>query len=212
MLRQFSTWRQCNVAKNEHKIGFCFKWCFDRIVALVGLVVLFLPLLVIAVLIKLDSKGPVFFMQHRIGKGGKPFRICKFRTMKDQSEGDTVTTATDPRITHIGHWLRHSKVDCITELINVLVGQMSFVGPRPDVPGYADQLQGDDRRILQLRPGITGPASIKYRNEEELLAQQADPKWYNDNIIWPDKVKINLNYLENWTFWGDIKLIFKTVF
>ena len=198
--------------KNSHKIGFICKWCFDRIVALVGLIVLFLPLLVIAILIKIDSKGPLFFMQWRIGKDGKPFRICKFRTMHVQAQGNSVTVAGDPRVTRIGHWLRHSKVDCLTELINVLIGQMSLVGPRPDVPGYADQLQGDDRRILQLRPGITGPASIKYRNEEELLAQQDDPKWYNDNVIWPDKVKINLDYLEYWTFWGDIKLIFKTVF
>ena len=151
-------------------------------------------------------------MQKRIGKNGKPFRICKFRTMYGQAEGDTITTATDPRITRMGHWLRHSKVDCLTELVNVLIGQMSFVGPRPDVPGYADLLQGDDRRILQLRPGITGPASIKYRDEEELLAQQADPKTYNDSVIWPDKVKINLEYLDNWSFWSDIRLIFKTVF
>ena len=198
--------------KNKHKIGFFFKWCFDRIVALIGLIVLFLPLLVIGILIKIDSKGPVFFMQKRIGKDGKPFRICKFRTMHHQLEGDTVTTADDPRITRMGHWLRHSKVDCLTELVNVFIGQMSFVGPRPDVPGYADQLQGDDRRILQLRPGITGPASIKYRDEEKLLAQQADPKVYNDQVIWPDKVKINLEYLDNWTFLGDIRLIIKTVF
>ena len=198
--------------QNKHRIGFFFKWCFDRIVALVGLVVLFLPLLVIAILIKIDSKGPVFFMQWRIGKDAKPFRICKFRTMSHRSVGDSVTIAGDPRVTRMGHWLRHSKVDCLTELINVLIGQMSLVGPRPDVPGYADQLQGDDRQILQLRPGITGPASIKYRNEEELLAQQADPKWYNDNVIWPDKVKINLEYLKHWTFLGDIKLILKTVF
>ena len=198
--------------KNSHKIGFICKWCFDRIVALVGLIVLFLPLLVIAILIKIDSKGPLFFMQWRIGKDGKPFRICKFRTMHEQAQGNSVTVAGDPRVTRIGHWLRHSKVDCLTELINVLIGQMSLVGPRPDVPGYADQLQGDDRRILQLRPGITGPASIKYRNEEELLAQQDDPKWYNDNVIWPDKVKINLDYLNNWSFFGDIRLIFQTVF
>ena len=199
------------MAKNKHNIGFFFKWCFDRIVAFVGLVVLFLPLLVIAILIKIDSKGPAFFRQIRIGKDGHPFKIFKFRTMFDQAEGDTVTTADDPRITRMGRWLRHSKVDCLTELINVLIGEMSFVGPRPDVPGYADQLQGDDRRILQLRPGITGPASIKYRNEEALLAQQADPKWYNDNVIWPDKVKINLDYLAHWSFFGDIKLIFKTI-
>ena len=197
--------------KNRHRIGFFFKWCFDRFMALIGLLVLFLPLLIIGILIKIDSKGPMFFMQWRIGRGGKPFRICKFRTMKDQAEGDSITTADDPRVTRMGHWLRHSKVDCLTELVNVLIGQMSFVGPRPDVPGYADQLQGDDRRILQLRPGITGPASIKYRDEEELLAQQADPKTYNDTVIWPDKVKINLQYLDNWSFFGDIKLIFKTV-
>ena len=197
--------------KNRHRIGFFFKWCFDRFMALIGLLVLFLPLLIIGILIKIDSKGPMFFMQWRIGRGGKPFRICKFRTMKDQAEGDSITTADDPRVTRMGHWLRHSKVDCLTELVNVLIGQMSFVGPRPDVSGYADQLQGDNRRILQLRPGITGPASIKYRNEEELLAQQADPKTYNDNVIWPDKVKINLQYLDNWSFFGDIKLIFKTV-
>ena len=180
--------------------------------AFVGLIVLLLPLFVIAVLIKIDSKGPVFFLQWRIGKDGKPFRICKFRTMDHQSQGDSITTATDPRITRVGHWLRHSKADCLTELVNVLIGQMSFVGPRPDVPGYADQLQGDDRRILQLRPGITGPASIKYRNEEELLAQQTNPKDFNDSVIWPDKVRINLDYLENWSFLGDIKLIFKTIF
>lgn len=198
--------------KNRHRIGFFFKWCFDRFMALIGLLVLFLPLLIIGILIKIDSKGPMFFMQWRIGRGGKPFRICKFRTMKDQAEGDSITTADDPRVTCMGHWLRHSKVDCLTELVNVLIGQMSFVGPRPDVPGYADQLQGDDRRILQLRPGITGPASIKYRDEEELLAQQADPKTYNDTVIWPDKVKINLDYLDHWTFLGDIQLIFKTVF
>lgn len=200
------------MAKNEHKIGFFFKWCFDRTIALLGLIVLFFPLLVIGILIKLDSKGPVFFLQKRIGKDGKPFRIFKFRTMFDQAEGDSITTSDDPRVTRMGHWLRHSKVDCLTELVNVLIGQMSFVGPRPDVPGYADQLQGDDRRILQLRPGITGPASIKYRNEEEMLAQQSDPKAYNDTVIWPDKVKINLDYLDHWTFLGDIKLIFKTVF
>ena len=199
------------MAKNKHNIGFFFKWCFDRIVAFLGLVVLFLPLLVITILIKIDSKGPAFFLQKRIGKNGKPFRIVKFRTMYDQAEGDSITTADDPRVTRMGHWLRHSKADCLTELVNVFIGQMSFVGPRPDVTGYADQLQGDDRRILALRPGITGPASIKYRNEEELLAQQADLKAYNDTVIWPDKVKINLNYLDNWNFFEDIKLIFKTI-
>lgn len=180
--------------------------------ALIGLLVLSPLLLMLAVLIKIDSKGPVFFLQWRIGQHGKPFRICKFRTMHEQAQGDSITTARDPRITRIGHWLRHSKLDCLTELVNVLIGQMSLVGPRPDVPGYADLLQGDDRRILQLRPGITGPASIKYRNEEELLAQQNDPKAYNDQVLWPDKVSINLDYLDNWSFFGDIKLILETLF
>jgi len=200
------------VEKSKHVIGFFFKWCFDRIVALLGLIVLFFPLIIIGILIKLDSPGPVFFFQTRIGKDAKPFKICKFRTMTHRAKGGSITTSVDPRVTRVGHWLRHSKLDCLTELINVLIGQMSFVGPRPDVPGYADQLQGDDRRILQLRPGITCPASIKYRNEEELLAQQADPKWYNDNVIWPDKVKINLDYLDHWSFMGDIKMIFITIF
>ena len=198
--------------KNKHKIGFFFKWCFDRIMALIGLIVLFLPLLIIGILIKIDSKGPMFFFQIRIGKNGKPFHICKFRTMFDQAEGDTVTTADDPRITRIGHWLRHSKVDCLTELVNVFIGQMSFVGPRPDVPGYADKLEGDDRIILKMRPGLTGPASIKYRHEGRILAQQADPQRYNDEVIWPDKVKINKEYYYNWSLWLDITLLWKTVF
>ena len=184
--------------------------------ALIGLIVLFLPLLIIAILIKCDSKGPVFFLQWRIGQHGKPFRICKFRTMSHQAQGDSITTADDPRITRMGHWLRQSKLDCLTELVNVLIGQMSLVGPRPDVAGYSDQLKGADRLLLQLRPGITGPASIKYRHEEKLLEQAKneglDPKWYNDYVLWPDKVKINLEYLKGWSFWGDLKLIFETVF
>ena len=197
--------------KNKHKIGFFFKWCFDRIMALIGLIVLFLPLLVIAILIKIDSKGPAFFMQRRIGKDGKTFRICKFRTMLQQSEGDPVTIADDPRITKMGHWLRHSKVDCLTELVNVFIGQMSFVGPRPDVPGYADQLKGADREVLKLRPGITGPASLKYRNEEDILAKVDDPIKYNNEVIFPDKVRINRYYLHHYSFWMDLKMIFATI-
>lgn len=198
--------------RSKHRIGLVVKWCFDRVAALVGLIV-FLPfLIVVAVLIKIDSKGPVFFMQWRIGKDGKPFRICKFRTMKDQAEGDTITTANDPRVTRMGHWLRRSKVDCLIELVNVLVGQMSLVGPRPDVAGYADRLVGDDRIVLSVKPGITGPASLKYRHEEMLLAQQSDPKRYNDEVIYPDKVRINVDYLKNWTLWADVVILFRTFF
>ena len=189
------------------------KWIFDRVVALVGLLFLWPVLLIVAILVKIKMPGgPAFFVQKRVGRGGKLFKCHKFRTMTMKHSGSSVSVAGDSRITPLGAKLRHYKLDELPELWDVLIGNMSFVGPRPDVPGYADQLQGNDRRILQLRPGITGPASIKYRDEEELLAQQADPKTYNDNVIWPDKVKINLDYLDHWTFLGDIQLIFKTVF
>ncbi len=132
--------------------------------------------------------------------------------MAYHSSGSCVANANDPRITPIGHWLRRTKIDCLSELFNVLIAQMSFVGPRPDVPGYADQLIGADRDILLMKPGITGPASLKYRNEDVLLAQQADPKLYNDTIIWPDKVKINLEYQRNWSLCLDFRLIISTLF
>ena len=160
------------------------------------------------------GKGNFFFKQERIGQYGKPFKIYKIRTMKsDSDENDVfVTTANDDRILPFGKFLRKTKLDEIVELVNVLKGEMSLVGPRPDVAGYADKLIGEDRKILELRPGITGPASLKYINEEELLAKVDDPKKYNDEIIYPDKVKINLEYYYNRTFWEDIKIIFKTIF
>lgn len=134
--------------------------------------------------------------------------------MKEDSDeyATSITTANDERILPFGKWLRKTKLDVIFELVNVLKGEMSFVGPRPDVPGYADLLQGSDRNILELKPGITGPASLKYINEEEILAQVENPKQYNDEVIYPDKVKINLDYYHNRTFWGDIRIIFKTIF
>lgn len=132
--------------------------------------------------------------------------------MRNAAAGDSITVLGDERITKSGRWIRKYKIDCLTELYNVLIEQMSIVGPRPDVPGYADKLQGDDRAILQLKPGITGPASLKYRNEESLLAQQDDPKHYNDCVIWPDKVKINLQYLRDWSLCNDIKVIIRTIF
>lgn len=131
--------------------------------------------------------------------------------MYDGSTGGSVTAAGDGRITPFGAWLRRTKMDSLPELFNVLVGQMSFVGPRPDVPGYADKLQGDDRRILQLRPGMTGPATLKYYNEEKILAAQPDPQRYNDDVLYPDKVRINLEYLDNYGFWTDIVIILKTL-
>lgn len=190
------------------------KWLFDSIFSFLALIVLSPFLLVIFILhkIKMD-KGPFFFLQTRIGKDAKPFRIIKIRTMKVGSDkGDSVTTFDDSRILPFGKWLRETKIDTLFELINILIGDMSFVGPRPDVPGYADRLEGDDRRILNLRPGITGPASLKYRHEDRILSQQKDPKRYNDEVIYPDKVKINLEYLDNWSVFLDIKILWKTFF
>jgi len=159
------------------------------------------------------DKGPFIFRQIRIGKDAKPFRIFKIRTMKVGSENEgTVSIYDDSRILPFGKWLRETKIDTFFELINILIGDMSFVGPRPDVPGYADKLQGDDRRILKLKPGITGPASLKYRHEDRILAQQNNPKRYNDEVIYPDKVRINLEYLENWSIFLDLKILWKTVF
>ena len=189
------------------------KFLFDRLLALTGLLALSPLLLVIAGLVRIKMPdGPVLFRQTRIGKDGKPFRLVKFRTMAGDQTGDTVTVAGDPRVTPLGAWLRRNKLDELPELWNVLVGDMSFVGPRPDVPGYADALTGDDREILWLRPGITGPASLKYRNEEELLATVDDPKRYNDEVIFPDKVRINRYYLHHWSFWMDIRILWATVF
>lgn len=169
-------------------------------------------MLVIAILITLRMPGaPVLFRQQRVGRDGKLFTLVKFRTMVPVHSGSTVSVAGDSRITPLGAVLRRWKLDELPELWNVLRGDMSFVGPRPDVPGYADRLQGDDRRVLQLRPGITGPATLKYRNEEQLLAAHPDPVAYNDNVIFPDKVRINLQYLDNRSFIGDLKIIFATL-
>ena len=130
----------------------------------------------------------------------------------EQQEGGVFCTKGDARVTPVGRFIRATSLDELPQLINILKGEMSFVGPRPDVPGYADLLQGSDRKILELKPGITGPASLKYINEEEILAQVDNPQQYNDEIIFPDKIKINLEYYHNRTFWGDIKIIFKTIF
>ena len=191
------------------------KHLFDKIAAFFGIILLSPFMLIIFVIHKIVMPdGSFLFKQERIGQHGKKFNIYKIRTMKSGGEKGTtsITTANDERILPFGRWLRKTKIDEIVELVNVLKGEMSFVGPRPDVPGYADLLQGSDRKILELKPGITGPASLKYINEEEILAQVENPKQYNDEVIFPDKVKINLEYYHNRTFWGDIKIIFKTIF
>lgn len=189
------------------------KYIFDRIVSFVGLLFLWPVLLVVAVLIRVKMPGgPVLFRQKRVGKDGRLFTMVKFRSMMVDHDGSSVSVAGESRITPLGARLRKYKLDELPELWNVLIGEMSFVGPRPDVPGYADVLTGDDREVLKLRPGITGPASLKYRNEEELLALVDNPQQYNDQVIFPDKVRMNRYYLHHYSFLMDIKLIYATVF
>ncbi len=189
------------------------KYIFDRVISLLGLIILSPILLAVAILIKVKMpSGPVVFSQKRVGRNGKLFTIYKFRTMELIHSGSSVSVSGESRITPLGATLRRYKLDELPELWCVLKGDMSFVGPRPDVPGYADQLQGEHRRILELRPGITGPASLKYRREEELLASVEDPQEYNDLVIYPDKVRINLYYLEHYSFIKDIQMILCTIF
>ena len=219
------------------------KWIFDRLVSFIGLCFLWPVLLIVAILVIIKMPGgPAFFVQKRVGKGGKLFPCHKFRTMipvknNEGAEGkkgnkgwSTVSVAGDSRITPLGATLRHYKLDELPGLWDVLVGNMSFVGPRPDVPGYADQLVGDDRDVLKLRPGITGPATLKYRLEDEYLANartlvanlndnvnfdemtdQEVAVWYNDNVIYPDKVRLNCYYYRHYSFIKDIQMIFCTV-
>ena len=213
------------------------KYIFDRVVSLVGLLFLWPVLLIIAIMVKIKMPGgPAFFVQKRVGEGGKLFDCHKFRTMTVKHNGSTVSVAGDSRITPFGATLRHYKLDELPGLWDVFIGNMSFVGPRPDVPGYADKLVGDDRDVLKLRPGITGPATLKYRLEDEYLAnarelacslslsdygitkEQIDNMsdqevavWYNDNVIYPDKVRLNCYYYRHYSFIKDIQLIICTV-
>lgn len=178
-------------------------------VALVAIIAL-LPLFVIIALVVLVANGrPVFFKQIRIGQGGKKFVMVKFRTMAGVEE-NSISTLDSSRITKTGDFLRRTKLDELPELWNILKGDMSLVGPRPDVPGYADQLTGDDRVILKLKPGLTGIASLKYRNEDDILKQQPNPQEYNDTVIWPDKVRLNKIYIERQSLWLDLKIILYT--
>ena len=229
------------------KKDMILKWIFDRLVSLIGLLVVWPVLVIVAVMIKVKMpSGPAIFTQKRVGKGGKLFTCHKFRTMTVKHNGSTVSVAGDSRITPFGATLRHYKIDELPGLWDVLIGNMSFVGPRPDVPGYADKLTGDDRDVLKLRPGITGPATLKYRLEDEMIAEFLDvfmnanyrelnvnyPQikmseelyselkekdgqevavWYNDNVIYPDKVRLNCYYYRHYSFIKDIEMIFATV-
>ena len=197
------------------RLSLGIKHLFDKTAALFGIIILSPIILIIFIIHKIVMPGGSFiFKQERVGQFGVIFNIYKIRTMKNNVENNDnfVTTANDDRILPFGKWLRRTKLDEIVELVNVLKGDMSLVGPRPDVEGYADKLEGNDRKILELRPGITGPASLKYINEEEILAKASNPKQYNDEVIFPDKVKINLEYYNNRTFWGDIRIILHTIF
>ena len=188
-----------------------FKRLFDIAASIFGLIV-FLPVfIVIAILIKIKMPGPIFFSQNRVGKNAKLFKMVKFRTMKVNHGGSTISVKGESRITPLGATMRKYKLDELPEFWNILIGDMSFVGPRPDVPGYADVLKGEDRLLLSVRPGLTGTASIKFSNEEEILAEQENPVKYNDEVLYPAKVKINNNYVKHWTFWLDIKIIFYTI-
>lgn len=201
------------------------KFLFDRIVSFIGLLFLWPVLLVVAILIKIKMPGPVMFVQKRVGLKGKFFNCHKFRTMTVKHNGSTVSVAGDSRITPLGAKLRHYKLDELPGLWDVLIGNMSFVGPRPDVPGYADKLDGDDRDVLKLRPGITGPATLKYRLEDEMIAEyvasqkaagdtrsmQEIAVEYNDTVIYPDKVRLNCYYYRHYSFVKDIQMILCTV-
>ena len=202
------------------------KWIFDRLVALIGLLFLWPVLLIVAIIVKVKMPGgPVFFVQKRVGKGGKLFCCHKFRSMTVKHNGSTISVAGDLRITPLGAKLRHYKLDELPGLWDVLIGNMSFVGPRPDVPGYADKLTGDDCDVLKLRPGITGPATLKYRLEDEMISEYVSKRQiegdkrsiqeiateYNDTVIYPDKVRLNCYYYRHYSFIKDIEMILSLI-
>jgi lipopolysaccharide/colanic/teichoic acid biosynthesis glycosyltransferase len=188
------------------------KRAFDLAVSATGLSLVWWLILLAWVAAAIDTRRNGFFTQQRIGMGGRTFTLIKIRTMRDMPDiATTVTRTDDPRITRLGQLLRKTKIDELPQLWNVLIGDMSLVGPRPDVPGFADTLEGEQRLLLSVRPGITGPATLKYRNEEDLLTGTPDPIAYNQTVIWPDKVRINLAYVRSWTFGQDLKYLWLTL-
>ncbi len=188
------------------------KRTFDIVGAGIGIVLTWWIILAAWIVASIETGSNGLFVQKRIGRDGKPFLVFKIKTMKPvKGLSTTVTVSGDSRITKSGYFFRKTKIDELPQLFNVLLGSMSFVGPRPDVPGYADVLEGDDRIVLTVRPGITGPASLKYKNEEALLAKQKDPERYNKEVIWPDKVKINKRYIQEWSLLKDLEYLIQTV-
>lgn len=185
---------------------------FDLLLAFVGLLPGFWLITLGWLVATIDTRQNGFFIQQRVGRNGRLFNVIKIRTMRNVAGVETtVTTGADPRITRVGRILRKTKIDELPQLVNVLKGDMSFVGPRPDVPGFADRLADEDKVVLSIRPGITGPATLKYRDEETTLARQADPEAYNRYVIFPDKVRINREYIENWSLAGDIRYLWQTI-
>jgi lipopolysaccharide/colanic/teichoic acid biosynthesis glycosyltransferase len=188
------------------------KRIFDIVLSVIGIILTWWVMLTAWIIASVETGSNGLFMQKRIGEKGKPFTVLKIKTMKPiKGMESTVTTENDRRITHSGALFRKLKIDELPQLFNVLFGTMSFVGPRPDVPGFADKLEEEEREILSLKPGITGPATIKYKNEEQLLAKQQDPERYNREVIWPDKVYINREYIKSWSLKKDMIYIIKTI-
>jgi len=189
------------------------KRIFDIVFSFLGLLLTWWIILIAYVLASIDTRTNGLFLQDRVGKDGRLFKVMKIRTMRTNAKiSSTVTTSKDARVSSLGRVLRKLKIDELPQLINVIMGQMSFVGPRPDVPGFADRLEGEERLLLSIRPGITGPATLKYRDEEHLLAAQIDPERYNEEVIWPDKVRINLDYIRTWSLAKDVGYIWQTIF
>ena len=188
------------------------KRIFDLLMSGLGLIVLSPLFLILAVWIRLDSPGPVFYRQVRVGRYNKDFRIFKFRSMRVGADKGSLITigGRDPRITRSGYFIRKFKLDELPQLINVFIGDMSLVGPRPEVRHYVDYWTPEQMQVLDVRPGITDPASIKYRNENELMEQAEDPERYYIDVIMQEKIRLYLEYVRNHSFWGDIGLIFKT--
>ena len=190
------------------RFQLAIKRLFDLFLSIILLPVLIIPIIVLLIIARIDTNASGLFRHERIGQHGRPFMMMKIRSLREENHelGKLHLSATA-----YGNWLRRTKLDELPQLFNVILGHMSYVGPRPDVPGFADELEGADRIILSIKPGVTGPATLKYKDEDDVLALQEDAENYNRTIIWPDKVKINRNYVENWSFYLDLTYLFRSI-
>jgi len=199
------------MSEGLHQHQKIIKRLFDLFFSFLGLLIFLTPIFILIVLATISTNKNGLYRQNRIGLAGSVFIMYKIRSMKLGESNNGLTLINDARITRFGRFIRTYKLDELPQLWNVLKGDMSLVGPRPDIPGYADNLKGGDRLILSVRPGITGPATLKYMNEEEVLSKQLDPLEYNNQVIWKDKVELNKQYIKNWSFTQDIKYIIETI-